>query len=274
MFGTLVIQLPSKFSGGSLVVQHGSEARTLDFSSESEDAFFATAFYADCEHELEPVTDGWRLCLVYNLVIPPQSSLSSFSLPCAGDLTFHSRQLRRLVSQWENACPEPFKGYVLEHKYTETNLRFINLKGRDKKVVDLLRNACDIDRQPLFVVCLLLLQKHETGSCEPSYYGYHGSGPHTMDDVYDSETSAHHWVGPDDKVISNFDAPFDAKKCLMLDDGEEIEDLFDDYPDEEDYEGYTGNAGPTMDYWYYRSAVVFWPVSKNLEMRGSKRRRF
>jgi hypothetical protein len=48
----------------------------------------------------------------------------------------------------------------------------------------------------------------------------------------------------------------------MLDDGEEIEDLFDDYPDEEDYEGYTGNAGPTMDYWYYRSAVVFWPVSK------------
>ena len=68
MFGTLVIQLPSKFTGGSLVVEHRGEKKIVDFSDpQSQDGFYATACFADCEHSLQEVKSGWRICLVYNL---------------------------------------------------------------------------------------------------------------------------------------------------------------------------------------------------------------
>lgn len=56
MVGTLIIQLPSEFIGGALVIEHSGEKVTYDFSSKSTEGFFATAFYADCDHELLPVS--------------------------------------------------------------------------------------------------------------------------------------------------------------------------------------------------------------------------
>lgn len=62
MFGTLVVQLPSTFRGGELVVRHngqqqvfGAQARGVGDASLS-----YVAFYADCEHEVKPVTQGYR----------------------------------------------------------------------------------------------------------------------------------------------------------------------------------------------------------------------
>ncbi len=56
MFATLVIVLPSCFEGGDLLVRHrGREARlVLRCDDPAEVAF--TAFYADCVHEVLPVT--------------------------------------------------------------------------------------------------------------------------------------------------------------------------------------------------------------------------
>ena len=270
MFGTLVLQLPSKFEGGSLVIQHGGETKTLDFSAESDDNIFATAFYADCEHELRPVTKGFRLCLVYNLVLsPPKNS----ELPSAHVLTKQACQVRRLASQWGGACSEIVQGYLLEHKYTECSLQFQDLKGRDKEVVNLLRGARGVDGKPLFVVCLFLLEKKETGTPSSSGYGrrnrrygyddddeedeYDG-----MEEVHDSATKIKYWIGPDDEKISNFDLSFDLERCLLLDQDTDFDELFGESPDDEEFEGYTGNAGPTLEYWYYRSAVVFWPADQ------------
>ena len=47
---------------------------------------------------------------------------------------------------------------------------------------------------------------------------------------------------------------------------EDIEDLFGEDPDKQETEGYTGNCGPTIEYWYYRAAVTFWPREKNLQI--------
>ena len=68
MFATLVVGLPSSFAGGELVVRHkGREAR-LDLQSNDPAEVAFAAFYADCVHEVLPVTEGCRLILVYNLV--------------------------------------------------------------------------------------------------------------------------------------------------------------------------------------------------------------
>src|SRR5713226_8601440 len=67
MFGTLVVVLPSAHSGGELVIRHGTREVSLNLSSPEVSELIFAAFYADCEHEVKPITDGKRVCLTYNL---------------------------------------------------------------------------------------------------------------------------------------------------------------------------------------------------------------
>ncbi len=67
MFATLVVALPSPHEGGALVIRHeGREAR-VDLSGDDLGVARWAAFYADCSHALEPVREGYRVALVYNL---------------------------------------------------------------------------------------------------------------------------------------------------------------------------------------------------------------
>lgn len=70
MFATLIVCLPSKHEGGQLIVSHAGQSQVIDFSGKISryDLQYA-AFYADCEHEVRPVTSGYRVCLVYNLSV-------------------------------------------------------------------------------------------------------------------------------------------------------------------------------------------------------------
>ena len=52
MFGTLVVQLPSDFHGGELVVTH--QGKELVFSGNSKSLTWPP-FYADCQHDVTPV---------------------------------------------------------------------------------------------------------------------------------------------------------------------------------------------------------------------------
>ena len=70
MFGSLVICLPTQFSGGALVTRHGNQEVVFDWSSlpgspPSEVSW--AAFFSDVEHEILPVSAGHRLTLTYNL---------------------------------------------------------------------------------------------------------------------------------------------------------------------------------------------------------------
>ena len=70
MFATLVVGLPSRHEGGTLVIKHNGQTKKVEFGGH--DSEFKTqyaAFYADCQHEIKPVTAGYRICLVYNLAI-------------------------------------------------------------------------------------------------------------------------------------------------------------------------------------------------------------
>ncbi len=279
MFGTLIIQLPSKFSGGALVIEHAGEMKTLDFSAKSAEGFFASAFYADCEHELLPIESGWRLCLAYNLVMRRNNDelALSQSLPSACALTAQIQQLRKLASYWNNLFPQQTHGYLLEHDYTKKNLHFTNLKGRDKEVVDFLQGARDAHGNPLFVVCLMLMSKHETGSPCHDHYGdrrrFHDDDTESdaedqvMDEVDYTEVDTNHWIGPDDKQLSDFRLDFDMEESLLTDEDED--EIFSEDPSHKEYESYTGNAGPTLEYWYYRGAAVFWPRSMNVNIMKS-----
>src|SRR5690606_525280 len=68
MCATLVVCLPSRYEGGELVVRHQGDERTFDLRNADPTRLTWAAFYADCLHELRPISDGHRVCLVFNLV--------------------------------------------------------------------------------------------------------------------------------------------------------------------------------------------------------------
>jgi hypothetical protein len=70
-FGTLVIQLPSQFTGGELAAWHGGQTMRFELAALSAEQYKLIAFYADCEHLLHPLTSGIHVCLVFNLVSIP-----------------------------------------------------------------------------------------------------------------------------------------------------------------------------------------------------------
>ena len=59
MFGTLIIKLPSRHEGGILHIRHGDEAVAVNFSDPQHTYDFQyAALFADCEHEVTPVTSS------------------------------------------------------------------------------------------------------------------------------------------------------------------------------------------------------------------------
>lgn len=142
MFATLVVQLPSRFDGGQLVIEHDNITKKIDFSSnmaEPDNMYgtFFSVFYCDCKHEILPVTDGIRVCLVYNLVMTDTNT--SQELPTAPMVSGIEMQMASVCTQWRNTNNAPVKiVYGLSHKYTERSLSLKNLKSTDKSVANAL----------------------------------------------------------------------------------------------------------------------------------------
>lgn len=70
LFGSLVVFLPLKHSGGDLVTRHNGEEVKFEWSLMSHDPvqkFGWAAFYSHVEHEMLPVTEGYQVTLTYNL---------------------------------------------------------------------------------------------------------------------------------------------------------------------------------------------------------------
>src|SRR5262249_32437207 len=102
MVATLVIALPSAHEGGELVVRHEGREEIVDFGPNSQFQTQFAAFYADCEHEIHPVTSGFRLALVYNLALV--KSKRTISAPTSrGHITAAAGLLRQWSNQREEA---------------------------------------------------------------------------------------------------------------------------------------------------------------------------
>ena len=140
MFGTLVIQLPSVYSGGNLVVYNNrdSSKRAFDFGQKSGEAPFTiqyAAHYADLEHELLQVTSGYRLVLTYSLC---WSKDTKCPIKEAMGHTLMCNALGDLEDSYEDVA------ILLDHRYTESSLLYhgVNaLKGLDRDRFDMLKNA-------------------------------------------------------------------------------------------------------------------------------------
>ena len=149
MFATLIVALPSLHTGGELVVRHrGREAR-LDLRCTDFSELAWAAFYADCVHEVLPITSGCRLVLVYNL-----RRLGKGRLPRPPSYEQETAALGQLLRRWSEPSARsqdedrPVKlVYPLEHAYTPAELSFAALKGADAAAAGVLgrgRGRCGL----------------------------------------------------------------------------------------------------------------------------------
>ena len=96
MFATLVIVLPSEYSGGELVVRHQQEQVKLDLGCDDPSEIAFAAFYADCVHEVLPITQGCRLTLIYNLLRTDKK----MPLPKPPDYSLEQDKVASLLRDW------------------------------------------------------------------------------------------------------------------------------------------------------------------------------
>ncbi|EFX74643.1 hypothetical protein DAPPUDRAFT_108658 [Daphnia pulex] len=69
-FGTIVLQLPVEggHEGGRFKVHYRGEEQVFDNHQDSDRCFYASSFYGNCQHSMEPITKGSKLTLVFDLV--------------------------------------------------------------------------------------------------------------------------------------------------------------------------------------------------------------
>ncbi|MEA2730703.1 MAG: hypothetical protein QOF70_5178 [Acetobacteraceae bacterium] len=275
MFATLVLALPSVSEGGELIVRHKDrEARLALRCEEQSDLAFA-AFYADCVHEVLPVTSGYRLVLVYNLV-----RRGSGRLPEVPDYDDEQETVVSLLKQWAEAprCPEASEPekliYPLEHAYTPAELGFQTLKGADAAIAPVVvaaaeRAGCEVH--------LALVTIEESGSAEYSGdYRQSRHGRYRDDDddddedgdeddaefevleIIDQKAIASQWRRPDGEPSALTDIPVEEAEFSPPTSFEDLE------PDEQHFHEATGNEGASFERTYRRAALILWPRDRLL----------
>lgn len=163
MFGTLIIALPSKHTGGQLSIRHAGRETTLDMSRASVDEVQFAAFYADCEHEVTPITSGYRVCLVYNLV---RKGGSTSTVP---DNRATADEVATVLAAWEERGKPAKLVYLLDHHYTEAGLSFHSLKNGDHALGGIFKSAA---AQTGCELHLGIVHIEESGWAEYSGYGH------------------------------------------------------------------------------------------------------
>lgn len=275
MFATLIVALPSLHTGGELVLRHREREARLDLRCADVSELAWAAFYADCVHEVLPITSGCRLVLVYNL-----RRKGCGRLPRPPSYDKETVALARLLRSWcdESVRPDPDQPlklvYPLAHAYTPAELSFAALKGADAAAAAVLTTAagdaaCDLH--------LALLRIEESGAAE--YNGYSGprwrsryhddeedDGDDENDDefkvaeVFDRSLTLSEWRRPDGAVASLGALPFsDGEVCPP-------DALADMEPDEQHFHEATGNEGASFERSYQRAALVLWPHATRLRL--------
>jgi predicted 2-oxoglutarate/Fe(II)-dependent dioxygenase YbiX len=265
MVGTLVVTLPSSYTGGELMVGLGEEWKSY---RGSKTALSLVAFYADCRHEVLKVKSGYRITLTYNLLLHGDTSRPE------GDAGTVSELSALLREHFSTVVPRYYGGpvagppnrlvYLLDHEYTPRGLNWRRLKGTDASRGSLLRAAADGAGCEAVLALADVKTTHSAFSsgyddgygCWDGEYDDDGGGDdaeYDIQELIDSEMTLTHWTGPDGATLE--------ETSLSVNDGEVCESTptGDLTPYSAEYEGYMGNWGNTLDRWYHRGAIVVWP---------------
>ncbi len=258
MFGTLVIVLPCAHGGGELLIRHAGRETSVDLSAADFSELSYAAFYADCEHEVRPITEGRRVCLIYNLIHEKAEPLGA---------PLHDAEVAAAAGMIAAALEgggAPAKiVWLLEHQYSPAGLSFSELKNADAARAQVLVQAA---ARAGCAAHLGIVHIEESGPAEISYESYSRGRRWRQDDDDDEEEDEDfevievseswqyidQWRDTEDRVADFGKVPLSDGEVLPSGalDGEE--------PDEQRVMEATGNEGASFERSYHRAAVVLW----------------
>ncbi|KAL0064875.1 hypothetical protein AAF712_008128 [Marasmius tenuissimus] len=280
MFASIIVVLPSRFTGGDAHVSHGKLKNVFNSSNPSLTKTTVLSWYTDVMHEIKPITSGYRLALSYNLFHTTNSIRPSLSSIADG-----IGPLRHVLLSWKQQESSPDKIiYMLDYKYSRASLSASALKGQDAHIVAALDS---LSKELGFSLGLAHIEHRQTGSATNEgggsyYYGRRGrygcaydeydddeDDDVEMEEIHDRSTSIENLVDLDGKLIS--------RNVTFDDETETIPANFDEYFedegwDDQQYEGYQGNYGGDVNRFYRRSALVIWPGWTRLGNEEGNRR--
>jgi predicted 2-oxoglutarate/Fe(II)-dependent dioxygenase YbiX len=279
MIGTLVVTLPSSYTGGELMVGLGEERKAY---RGSKTALSLVAFYADCRHEVLRVNSGYRITLTYNLLLHGDTSRPAGDQGAVAELADLLREhFRTPVPRYYDgpaADPPNRLVYLLDHEYTARGLGWRRLKGADASRAALLSSAAG---KAGCEALLALADVKTTHSAFPADegYGYRDwyddydedeypgdeggtEDEYDVQDLIDSEVTLTHWTGPDGARLEETALYVDGNEVCASTPTGDLE------PYSSEYEGYMGNYGNTLDRWYHRAAVIVWPRDRAFANRA------
>jgi predicted 2-oxoglutarate/Fe(II)-dependent dioxygenase YbiX len=283
MIGTLVVTLPSSYTGGELRVGHDEEWKAY---RGSRTALSVVAFYADCRHEVLRVKSGHRITLTYNLLLRGDTRRPE------GDNETVAEVADLLREHFRTPAPRYYGGpaadppnrlvYLLDHEYTARGLGWQRLKGADASRAALLRSAAGKAGSEALLALADIKTTHSAFPANEGYgyrdwYGDYyedddddeypgaesdGEGEYDVQELIDSEVTLTHWTGPDGARLEETALYVPGNEvCASTATG-------DLKPYSSEYEGYMGNWGNTLDRWYHRAAVIVWPADRAFANRA------
>lgn len=254
MIGTLVVSLPTEGAGGELVVRHGDRESVVEMCVSDPSMLSYAAFYADCTHETRPVREGYRVALVFNLVL---SGAGASKLWRAPDFAEQAEAISTSLRAWARQAQSGAKiVWLLDHDYSTAGLSFATLKGTDAVVARTLATATERAECSLHAAIVHIT---EYGSAAYQWYDGDDLDDVEMGEVHDWECGLEGWVAIDDS------RPEYSRIPLL--DGEMLPDdaLVDADPDEKRVEEASGNAGVSVEHVYHMAALVIWPQAKAVQ---------
>ena len=265
MFGTLVVTLPSLHHGGALRIRHGGREVTVETDATEPSEISFAAFYADCEHEVLPVRDGNRVCLVFNLV---QERLNSRQrILKAPSYAAHVTQAATILEEfWNHPLAPPKIAWLLDHQYSPEGLSFASLKGADEARSRVLVQAA---AQARCLAHLAVVHIEETGAAEwEGDFHYYGSRQEDEDEdedftavtIDDSWQYVDEWRDAADQAVEFGRIPLAAGELVPAG------ALDDEPPDQKRLTEASGNEGATYERSYHRAALVLWPANRTIDV--------
>lgn len=254
MFGTLIIGLPSQHTGGELIASFDGNRQVADFSQDEGHKISYAAFYADCDHEIKPVTSGYRVCLVYNLIQHKKDAVVK--------LQSLSTQVNELAALFVK--DRKFNGIkphivLLGHQYTPENFSKDHLKLNDRSKAEVLLEAA---KDAGCYAKLCLVTSYIIGS--PEYDGYYDDddGYGDMDmaimEENDRELYIRDWEENELPELDN--VRFEEADLIVS------FNIDDEEPLIKESTGYMGNYGPDIEHWYHYGAVMIWSPEANASL--------
>ncbi len=274
MVATLVVLLPSYYRGGTLIVDHQGDKKRFTSRSTPEDKLTFIAFYADCHHEVTPVTDGYRVALTYNLSLKTGSDAYCTLNDSAAQESLNHALTDYFENDQANVPEYILKStkckkfvYLLDYEYTAKGLHWSRLKNGDRTRINVLKEVADLLDMDIY---LSLIDVHESWEChDDEDWDYHqrhryweddeeietnnnSEEEFTVGDLICSEIEFKHCMNLNSKTINMSNLMIREHEVFSTKSMDEFK------PFESEYEGYMGNYGNTMDRWYHRAAIIIW----------------